>query len=64
MKQTSLEGTLQSLGFKLSYFDVDKLSLQLEQLNQKIEKVQHMPHVKNLEPAFLLEQRCDNHVNE
>lgn len=62
MEQTVLEDKIRTLGFKLNYFDVDKLSLQLEQLNKKIKKIEGMPIHKKLEPTFLLVQRCDDHA--
>lgn len=62
MEQTFLEDEIQTLGFKLNCFDVDKLSLQLEQLNKKIKKIEEMPIPKKLEPTFLLVQRCDDHA--
>ena len=61
MEQISIEKELQNLGFKTNDFDVERLSLQVKQLKQKINKVGDISNIKTIQPAFLLTQRCDQY---
>lgn len=62
MEQISIEKELHNLGLHIDDFDVEKLSLQVNQLKQKIQKVGDISNIKAIQPTFLLIQRCDKHV--
>lgn len=64
MNKKTLENKLQVLELEIKYFNLDKLFLQLEQLNQKIKIVEQLPDLKKHTPVFLLKQSCDNHVKQ
>mgnify|MGYP001285146229 CR=1 FL=1 len=62
MDRNALENEMKMLGFKLNYFNVDKLLLQLEQLNHKIKTVNNLPDIKKHEPVFSVKQSREYHV--
>jgi len=61
MEQASIEKELHNLGLNINDFDIQKLSLQVNQLKQKIQKVGDISSIKTIQPTFLLIQRCDKH---